>query len=1037
VLGVVSADLRQAARPKNGYRLRQDNGGNGGVNFVAGTSTDTAGKQKAADSTSKGQVYYVEPSAFNYQGLRNQRNNNYDNFLRSNIDNEQDNRNFNNERGLDMQPFRTCESQAPLTFPYTGGGNTKCDPSSQSNANSNPILRVDPGEPKLTPLRWNNPHASEVEVNLWIMCADPPAIVPIKKPTCSGEGLQNNILEWAIPTDFNQMDWNDCEATKCFNGCNQPGDCMLQIYAHSVETRQYASATPIIISQQTTAGRTLPYSSVPLDAQENNAYVYPANFDLESMTLGKKAGNPAQQGKRNSGSVNAGNANTGNTNMAANLKVCVSSQRNGINAVGDVVEQVQLLDATSAYRTLSSSNVNLYICKRDEAEIQAEQNIEQVLFEVSSSTDGVNPYTEVGKRTENYSPYEFWSDNGFGGAGVKQVKVTIKPYSGAKIEKTVYLDLRGQARWRFRRHLKPVCPTGRLQEPCQDVRLDLSQLKRETCMSATDPNANFQTTTVQRAILHSDVANHAYQNSDYSPYMGQQACEISRTLQAASVIHMTSGNRGELGKNSIPNEVKQLVKTLNKKVNTIYQNYEKVANKVIDDLTKNGGKDTAPNVGPQAIANAFRTEVKGGTSAKRLKTTTYVPSFNTDGYNMNVIENAIAGKTKGNKAAYKDILTAPNPKTKQQYLMIYTSTMYRMLQDFDEAAKYGVTYQASIQRVPCKVYEETNPTLYQLSKLKGNNAQAADCCCNGPITNVQPGGCGATFMSKTEHKKRNAANKKDGGLYAARDFMVQHMRTLYNCPRECILNTENPNQNLAKALTKTSQGTCITYIGEGSVCVDAKTSSGGGGETDCRCCECIYNNADPELCQLGFPSGGSGNSGGTGALPTDESFADLQRRIRQGTQPERSGRVVKTGSDDEITKDDTAVCHTESTFTCSGNNQEFISEAQVLQQLANNQCTETLSTKIDDMCQDSPCDKDPDSNKCLAALDRCAYDPESGVMCDPTSENDPCENCICRFASDCSNSQYSNSQYSEYAVDGNNDSAYLALTSMIVLAAVL
>ena len=37
-----------------------------------------------------------------YEDLENQRNNNYDNFLRSNIDNEQDNRNFDSELGRDM-----------------------------------------------------------------------------------------------------------------------------------------------------------------------------------------------------------------------------------------------------------------------------------------------------------------------------------------------------------------------------------------------------------------------------------------------------------------------------------------------------------------------------------------------------------------------------------------------------------------------------------------------------------------------------------------------------------------------------------------------------------------------------------------------------------------------------------------------------------------------------------------------------------------------------------------------------------------------
>jgi len=286
-------------------------------------------------------------------------------------------------------------------------------------------------------------------------------------------------------------------------------------------------------------------------------------------------------------------------------------------------------------------------------------------------------------------------------------------------------------------------------------------------------------------------------------------------------------------------------------------------------------------------------------------------------------------------------------------------------------------------------------------------------------------------MSKTEHKKRNANNKKDGGLYAARGFMLQHMQTLYNCPSACILQTQDPNNNLAKALTKTSKGTCVTYLGvgqNGPECVDTKTQN--GGETDCRGCSCCYTNAHPDLCEFGF-GGGSGNSGGTVQLPTDESFADLKKRIQEPPPPEARGRVVKTGTDAEVAIDDTAKCHTESKFTCKGNDKEYVSESEVLQQLANNDCQETVSSKIDDMCLDTPCDKDPDSNKCLEALDRCAYDPESGVMCMPKSENDPCADCKCRSNADCSSKQYM-----KYVVD-HGHSAYLALTSMIVLAAVL
>merc|ERR1711937_466782 len=81
-------------------------------------------------------------------------------------------------------------------------------------------------------------------------------------------------------------------------------------------------------------------------------------------------------------------------------------------------------------------------------------------------------------------------------------------------------------------------------------------------------------------------------------------------------------------------------------------------------------------------------------------------------------------------------------------------------------------------------------------------------------------------------------------------------------------------------------------------------------------------------------------------------------------------------------------------------------------------------------CQDTPCDKDPDSSLCLTSLERCKYDPDSGVMCQPKSPNDPCEDCLC-YVDNCFDKKYS-----AYGVDSGN-SAYLALTSMIVLAAVL
>ena len=39
--------------------------------------------------------------------------------------------------------------------------------------------------------------------------------------------------------------------------------------------------------------------------------------------------------------------------------------------------------------------------------------------------------------------------------------------------------------------------------------------------------------------------------------------------------------------------------------------------------------------------------------------------------------------------------------------------------------------------------------------------------------------------------------------------------------------------------------------------------------------------------------------------------------------------------------------------------------------------------------------------------DRCEYDPESGVMCLPGSENDPCSDCVCRKGcDDCHDAKY-------------------------------
>ena len=69
-------------------------------------------------------------------------------------------------------------------------------------------------------------------------------VVPIRKPSCSGEGHQDNVFTFTVPTDFNNLG----SRVPGFTGCKTPGDCVLQVYAHSVESRMYASGTPLVVA---------------------------------------------------------------------------------------------------------------------------------------------------------------------------------------------------------------------------------------------------------------------------------------------------------------------------------------------------------------------------------------------------------------------------------------------------------------------------------------------------------------------------------------------------------------------------------------------------------------------------------------------------------------------------------------------------------------------------------------------------------------------------------------------------------------------
>lgn len=363
LVGFASADLRWASQPKEKWVTQQ-------------RSKETPFRQKFS--------LYMEPSDFNYAGLKQQRDGGgYDNFLRSNIDNEQDRRNFDVEPGKDHLPFRSFDGAAN-DVGVTGANTVLTKMAAASTAEvadgkaAGNFIEVVAGEPYVVPLRWNNPHSAELEVNIWIMNQPGGAyVVPIMKPTCSGEGYQDNVFTFIVPTNFNQV-----------ASCRVVGDCVLQVYAHSVESRMYSSGTPIVV--------------------------------------------------------------TGGTGVA-----------------------------------------------------------------IANAMD-------------------------------------------AKVDKA----------------------------------LNLTELRR-LCLPRSANNASHNTAVVYKARLSSDVYNHAYQNSDFSPYAGQQPDLISQNLQASCILKMTVGNFGELGKTymqKVAPEARQYADKLDKKARELIRSYEVIADSIIEAIafeTKN------------------------------------------------------------------------------------------------------------------------------------------------------------------------------------------------------------------------------------------------------------------------------------------------------------------------------------------------------------------------------------------------------------------------------------------------------------------
>lgn len=436
----VFSDLRMASSPTNEFQIENSDNA---IPFVIESNP-----------------FYIEPYDFNYVGLKNQRQNNYDNFLRSNIDNQQDNRNFNTEIGRDMLPFRTLE------------GNNR----SKHDKNYKIITYI--GKETFIPLRWNNPHSSECEINLWIKSMDGNNIViPIKKPSCCGEGYQDNMISFIIPSDFYELH------TKVpgFSGCNNLGDCTLQLYAHSVEPRTYTIGSPIIIL---------------------------GNYSFSNMNN---------------------------------------------NAI-------------------------------------------------------------------DYSLVE---------------RETIDPM------------------------------------------LNINYLDHDICLPTTSTSSHISLAKPRFARLVSDQFNHAYQNSDYSPYSGQQHESISKNLQSAIILHMIASNGGELGKSLFNNDDINFINNLIQKVSYIVNKYETEANNIFNKIKDKFKTDG--NIGNQKLANCFRCADTGSVNNNRLEQQTYIPSFSIN-----------------DKSIYKEIKNSLPDDLKNLIIdnsvQIYVASLNYMMSDFNQAYKRGFVY---------------------------------------------------------------------------------------------------------------------------------------------------------------------------------------------------------------------------------------------------------------------------------------------------------------------------------------------------------
>jgi len=158
------------------------------------------------------------------------------------------------------------------------------------------------------------------------------------------------------------------------------------------------------------------------------------------------------------------------------------------------------------------------------------------------------------------------------------------------------------------------------KEAEKDRAFDLDKL-RPLCLSRADPTSHHTNAVLYKASLSSDVYNHAYQNSDFSPYAGQQPQHISQNLQAACILKMTANNFGELGKTymqSTAPEARKYANKIDKKARKLIKDYEKTTDKIINSIKRNVQNTDKMATSSLGVNDVVECEDKKGYCAKNL-----------------------------------------------------------------------------------------------------------------------------------------------------------------------------------------------------------------------------------------------------------------------------------------------------------------------------------------------------------------------------------------------------------------------------------